>query len=176
MRSRCKDSSDFRPQAFPYGHRMPHKCNCAFTYRSQQKGENPVTRDYYQLTHEIRQPRGSDGARRDSQRSGAVFYQIEAELVHRVLSCLASPPDKHQGKFSQCLRFENITCKFYYTKVILVFHNQYSYFKFTHMKYLYSTELFQRLPFPPALCLLHQDQIQCFYQCAAVFSAHQALL
>lgn len=32
---------------------MASPWSCAFTYRSRQKGENPVTRGYYQLSHEI---------------------------------------------------------------------------------------------------------------------------
>lgn len=60
---------------------------CASAYRSQQKGEKPVTRDYYQLTHEI----ADQGARRGG--SGA---QIEPEPS--VVPCLTSPPDKRSGE------------------------------------------------------------------------------
>lgn len=60
---------------------------CTSAYRSQQKGEKPVTRDYYQLTHEI----ADQGARRGG--SGA---QIEPEPS--VVPCLTSPPDKRRGR------------------------------------------------------------------------------
>lgn len=133
------------------------KCSRAFAYRSQHKGENPVTRDYYQLTHEI----ANHGAV-DSQRSGAVFHQIEADLAHGALPCLASPAGKHQERNAfQCLLLKRKA-----QQHSNVGHQSYSClpqlilccFKFTHMEYLYSTEkLFQRLPFPPALCLLHPD-------------------
>lgn len=45
MKSRCKDFPDFRPRAFPH---VPSLIDLS------KKGENPVTHDYYQLTHEIR--------------------------------------------------------------------------------------------------------------------------
>lgn len=93
MRSRCKDCSDFRPQAFPYGHWRPPECSCATSYRSQHKkkkeGENAVTRDYYQLTHEIANHRAV------MEQGEAVRDQFEPELVHSVFPCSATPPDKY---------------------------------------------------------------------------------
>lgn len=89
--------------------------SCAFTYRSQRKGENPVTRDYYQLTHEI----ANHGA--VMERGETVRHQTEAELVHRALPCLASPPDKQQDFLS--IREKKIRMQILDTKVIPVFHN-----------------------------------------------------
>lgn len=107
-----------------------------------KKGEDPVTRAYYQLTHEIAN-NGAVMERGDSQRSGAVFYQIEAE------------PDKHREKthFSIDGTGKKNTEVLSRLPQLLLFD-----FKFTRMKYLYSSgKLFQRLPFPLVLCLLHPD-------------------
>lgn len=96
-RSRCKDSSGCRPQAFPYGHWRRHQCSCAFIYRSQQKGENAVTRDYYQLTHEIAIHRAVM-ERAGRERPGAVFYRLNA------VPSLASKPDNQNEKKKDCKR------------------------------------------------------------------------
>lgn len=57
-----------------------------------EKGENAVTRDYYQLTHEIANHRAV------MEHGEAVRDQFEPELGHSMFPCLAKPADKHQGE------------------------------------------------------------------------------
>lgn len=131
MKSRCNNSSDFRPQAFTYGHWRPRQCSCAFTYRSQQKGENAVTRDYYQLTHEIAK-HGAVMEQGEKVRDCELF-SIRERLNSFWLNTWQTPAKKHISSTVRAkhlhanIRQQNHSCL---PQLILC------YFKFTHMKYV----------------------------------------
>lgn len=155
MRSRCKDSSDFRRQAFPYAASVavPSFIDLSKKVRIQSPViitsslmKSATTGQWWseERQSEIRSCFLSDWGRSCTQ-SAALF----------ILTGWQTPREKHifsvynlkrkhanVGHQSQSCLPQLILCCF----------------KFTHMKYLYSTEkLFQTLPFPPALCLLHPD-------------------
>lgn len=110
--------------------------------------------------------------RRGGQRSRAVFYRVQAEILHRALLCLAlkqqekihitmSTTQKESmhanvGQQSQSCLPQGILCDF----------------NFTHMQYLYSTEkLFQHL----LQHWVYYFQIELNGFLSAVYSAHQAV-
>lgn len=156
MRSRCKDSSDFRPQAFPYGHRRPHKYSCAFTYRSQQKVriqstviitsslmKSPTTGQWWSReTHsEIRSCFLSDWGWTHTQRAA-------------LLSLTTWQTEKKHGVYHLKRRH---ACKCWTRKILPVLHNYYCVSLHSHTWNIYMQLKSQRLHFPPALYFLHPD-------------------
>lgn len=79
----------------------PTGCSCTVTYRSQQhthtqkKGENPVTHDYYQLTHEIANHGAVMEARR-RRRDRELFFSTRPRRKSAALLSLAN--NNNNGK------------------------------------------------------------------------------
>lgn len=128
--------------------RGPRERGCALAYGSQRKGENAVTRDYYQLTHEIAEQRGCDPG---WARHGALFNLATWQTPRRGRR-------KKKKKKINILFFLGGNVQLLDTESwILIL----CYCKVTGVKYLYILERSLPKDFPPALCLRHPDSI-CF--------------
>lgn len=155
MRSRCKDSSDFRPQAFPYAASVaaPSLIDLSEKVSIQSPViitsslmKSPTTGQWWseERPSEIRSCFLSDWGR--SRTQSVALFSLTGWQTPRGKRISVSTIWKEN---MQMLDTRVIPCL---PQLILCC------FKFTHMKYLYSTvKIFQRLSFPPALCLLHPD-------------------